>query len=255
MDVFFVRSDGGGHFSGRITDGIIFSRTRMMNVEKSDPIIEQFRNFISHEAYPCVAARAALQRDHIPCFLADHMSCPKDDQPILQFIYRFIDQYRETSTSLHSAAVIFRQPEQTTLDGFESMLWSRLQSLGQLDAMKFSYDPSVNSDPEAHDFSFSLGREAFFIIGLHPASERPARRFTRPAIIFNPHRQFEQMRRENRYEKMKKIVRKRDILYSGSINPMLADYGEKSEAYQYSGRHYEKSWTCPLEKRHATDDH
>ena len=49
-----------------------------------------------------------------------------------------------------------------------------------------------------------------------------------------------------RYEKMKTIVRKRDIVYSGSVNPMLTDFGEASEVYQYSGRKYDSDWKCPL---------
>jgi FPC/CPF motif-containing protein YcgG len=102
------------------------------------------------------------------------------------------------------------------------------------------------------DFSFSLGEEAFFIVGLHPGSSRPARRFRHPTLIFNPHAQFDELRSLNRYEKMKNIVRKRDILFSGSINPMLSDYGNASEALQYSGRHYGSEWTCPLKTMHAT---
>jgi FPC/CPF motif-containing protein YcgG len=70
-------------------------------------------------------------------------------------------------------------------------------------------------------------------------------------MVFNPHAQFEELRKTNRYEKMKNIVRQRDILYSGSVNPMLADFGEASEVYQYSGRQYDGQWSCPLKVTHA----
>ncbi len=105
-------------------------------------------------------------------------------------------------------------------------------------------------NPSAPEFSFSLKEEAFFIIGLHPASSRPARQFKYPALVFNPHLQFEQLREANKYQSIKYAVRKRDIAYSGSINPMLTDFGEASEVYQYSGRKYDEQWQCPLKIKH-----
>ena len=96
------------------------------------------------------------------------------------------------------------------------------------------------------DYSFSLKEEAFFILGLHPASSRRSRQFKYPALIFNPHAEFEKLRKSDRYTKMKEVVRKRDVEYSGSINPMLADFGEASEVYQYSGMQYNAEWTCPI---------
>lgn len=218
-------------------------------------IIQEFQNFINEETYPCVAARAAMTRGHIPCLVADHMACPKDDSNILEFVYEFVKDYRTAAKSLHSAAIIFQQPERLTEEAFDAMLWQRLQALLEMDAQRFAYDRRVNSDPSARDFSFSLGEEAFFVIGLHPASERRSRKFKYPTIVFNPHAQFEDMRRENQYEKMKQIVRKRDILYSGSVNPMLSDFGDDSEVYQYSGRQYDNGWTCPLKVRHESTEH
>ncbi len=222
-----------------------------MTDQGSPDIVTEFRNFIADERYPCVAARAALARNQIPCFVATHMGCPHDDEEILAFLYRFIREYRDSNTVLHSAAVIFRQPDSITEEMFEDLLWQRMQNLARLDAEKYTYDTRVSSDPHAPDFSFSLGEEAFFVIGLHPDNSRRSRRFKRPAMIFNPHAQFEKMRRENQYEKMKRIVRKRDVLYSGSVNPMLSDFGESSEVFQYSGRRYSKDWICPLKNAHA----
>lgn len=222
-----------------------------MTGNETEGIIQEFQQSINAETYPCVAARAAISREHIPCLVVDHMGCPKDDQMILQFLYQFVDDFRKAITLLHSAAIIFKGPEKTTEETFDALLWQRLQALSALDAANFQYDRRVNSDPSHANFSFSLGEEAFFIIGLHPASTRRARQFRYPAMVFNPHAQFEELRQANRYEKMKNIVRQRDILYSGSVNPMLADFGEASEVYQYSGRKYDDQWTCPLKVTHA----
>ena len=106
---------------------------------------------------------------------------------------------------------------------------------------------------ESANFSFSIKEEAFFIIGLHKTSSRVARQFNYPTLVFNPHAQFVVMKETKQYNKMQKIVRKRDLHLSGSINPMLADYGTASEVYQYSGKQYDAQWQCPLNIQHATD--
>ena len=217
----------------------------------TDTIIREFQQFINDTSYPCVAARAALSRQHIPCLVTDHMACPKDDSDILRFLYEFVTQFRLSQCQLHSAAIIFKNPEKITEEMFERFLWQRLQSLSDSDAIHFDYDVRVSRDPSAPDFSFSLGGEAFFVIGLHPGSGRRSRRFKYPAIVFNPHAQFEEMRKTDKYQKLQRIIRKRDILYSGSINPMLSDFGEASEAFQYSGKVYQQDWTCPLKVTHA----
>jgi FPC/CPF motif-containing protein YcgG len=106
-------------------------------------------------------------------------------------------------------------------------------------------------DVSSPQFSFSLCSEAFYIIGLHPASNRKARQFSHPALVFNPHAQFELLRHGMKYEPMKLAVRKRDTSYSGSVNPMLQDFGTQSEVSQYSGRIYDKGWSCPLKINHG----
>lgn len=226
-----------------------------MSGSESTAIVQELHHFINDELYPCVAARAAVAQKNVPCYVAGNMACPHDDAGILRFLYDFVERFRKSKPGFKSAAIIFSSPKDTTPESFDHLLWLRLQALSDLDAQKFPYDPRVNSNPSASDFSFSLGEEAFFIIGLHPGSPRPARRFKYPAMVFNPHVQFEELRKLDRYEKLKHIVRQRDVRYSGSVNPMLADFGEVSEAFQYSGRTYDGAWTCPLKTKHGESDH
>lgn len=214
--------------------------------------MNEYKSFIGSKLFPCVAARAALAKQHIECMVVDHMACPKDDASILQFLYTFVDRYRAASDQFYSAAVIFAEPVSITENLFEMFLWQRLQSLHNLDARHYTYDKRVSDDPQSAQFSFSIKEEAFYIIGLHPASSRAARQFHHPTLVFNPHSQFEQLRQSNQYEKMKKIVRQRDLLTSGSVNPMLSDFGESSEVFQYSGQQYDNNWQCPLTINHAT---
>ncbi|MEO6070758.1 MAG: guanitoxin biosynthesis heme-dependent pre-guanitoxin N-hydroxylase GntA [Chitinophagaceae bacterium] len=222
---------------------------------EEEKIIDAYKNFLGDKAFPCVAAKAALAKNQVHCLVAGHMACPKDDHAILQFIYNFVDGYRETTTAFHSAAVVFKGPEATGEDMFEALLWQRLQALMDMDAGSYPYDPRVSSDPTSPQFGFSLKGEAFFIIGLHPGSSRPARQFDYPALVFNPHAEFEKLRTTRSYQKMKDIVRKKDVAYSGDINPMLTDFGTASDVYQYSGRQYGSEWQCPLKINNARTEY
>ena len=216
-------------------------------------IIEEYFNYLGNKTFPCVAARAALRNEHIKCMVALNMACPNDDPAILKFLYDFVNEYRTATTSFHSAAIVFKGPWISSEEMFDALFWKRLQSLSNLDAVNYNYDIRVAADPASGNFSFSIKEEAFFIIGLHPLSSRQSRKFKYPALVFNPHAEFEKLRLANRYEQMKHVVRKRDIAYSGSINPMLKDFGESSEVYQYSGRIYDSEWKCPLKINHANN--
>lgn len=220
-----------------------------------DQIIESYLNFISNPQFPCVAAKAAFARKQIKCFVAGNMACPASDKMILDFLYDFIESYRVEKGLYHSATVIFTGPDIHDEEYFDKVLWQRLQSLSDIDAERYNYDKRVSDDPSSPEFSYSLKEEGFFIIGLHPASSRPGRRFSYPTIVFNPHQQFEVLRKEDHYESMKRTVRRRDLKVAGSINPMLDDYGTSSETLQYSGRQYDSSWQCPLHISHAKSKH
>ena len=224
------------------------------DIEK-EKIITDYLTHLSDKSFPCVAAHEAATKNSIRCFVAGHMGCPHDDQAVLDFLYGFIDEYRNASIGYHSSAIIFKEPQSITEEMFEILLWQRLQSLSDLDALRYNYDNRVNPDTSSAHFSFSLKEEAFYVIGLYAGSSRHARQFKYPTLVFNPHAQFQKLREENHYSKMQQIVRKRDILYSGSVNPMLADFGSSPEVFQYSGREYDKDWKCPLKIKHGSIDH
>jgi uncharacterized protein len=218
-----------------------------MNYMTSETYIEQYKSFIYRQEYPCIAAKEAIRKQRVKVFVAGHMACPKDDRAILDFMYNFVDEYRNSKDFFHSAAVIFEGPTEIQSEQmFEAMLFQRLQSLADIGSKEYAYDKRVSSDPTSRDFSFSIKEEAFYIIGLHPKSSRAARQFEYPTMVFNPHQQFETLRATHRYEKMKNIVRKLDTAYSGSVNPMLQDFGSSPEVFQYSGRKVDQSWQCPL---------
>ena len=217
-----------------------------MEQQPDKNIIKDFNSFIRNDSFSCIGAKGVLARNNIRVMVAEHFDGHEEDKEILSFAYNFIRDYRKTKEGFHSLVLIFKEPVNIDENIFEDMMWRRLQSLKDLDAMKFAHDKRVSADPASPSFSFSLMEEAFFIIALHPFSSRLARRFSYPALVFNPHAQFDKLRRMGSYEKIKMINRRRDIELSGSINPMLKDFGKSSEVFQYSGRQYNAQWKCPL---------
>jgi uncharacterized protein len=223
--------------------------------DQTNAIVQEFIDYIRDRDFPCIAAKAALAEDRIQALVADHLACPKDDVRILEFLYKFVDTYRSSQNLYHSAVIIFREPERCAKEMFDTILWKRLQAISDLDASEHCWDARVKKDPDSPDFSFSVKEEAFYIIGLQPDSERKARQFKYPALVFNPHDQFEQLRASNKYVPMRQAVRKREIKLCGSINPMLADFGESSEVFQYTGIQYDSSWKCPFVSKHESNKH
>ncbi|HYC87403.1 MAG TPA: guanitoxin biosynthesis heme-dependent pre-guanitoxin N-hydroxylase GntA [Chryseosolibacter sp.] len=221
-----------------------------MNDQPASAIIAAYFDFIRNRGFPCVAAKAALSENRIKALVAEHLACTNDDAVILQFLYDFVEVYRSSTELYHSAVIIFKGPGNCGEEMFESMLWQRLQAISDLDAKRHSWDRRVASAASSPDFSFSIREEAFYVIGLHLNSNRKARQFQYPALVFNPHEQFERLRASNKYIPMKQTVRKRDMEFSGSVNPMLADFGESSEVFQYSGVQHDSTWKCPFVAKH-----
>jgi FPC/CPF motif-containing protein YcgG len=218
------------------------------------PLAEQFRRFVKRSSFPCVGAKSALARGQIQFVVARDMTSAWDDLRIYSALYGFTAAYKARPKLFQSLVVLFEGPRILNEAQFERCLWARAQSLSDKDAWHGqAYDPRVSPDPESPHFSLSFGGEGFFIVGLHPRASRPARRFAVPALVFNLHDQFEQLRRANRYGKLKAAITDRDIALAGAPNPMLQTHGEGSEARQYSGRMVGADWTCPFARRESKD--
>jgi hypothetical protein len=217
--------------------------------DNDDPLAEEFRRFLAQPDFPCVGAKAALARGQVHFLVARDITSGWDDLRIYSAVFNFSELYRARPTLFQSFVVIFRGPQSLNEAGYEARLWERLQSLTDKDDWHGqAHDERVSADPTDLHFSLSFAKEAFFVVGLHPNASRPARRFAFPAIVFNPHEQFEKLREENLYRGLREKISKRDEALAGSRNPMLQTFGEKSEAPQYSGRAVENSWKCPYHR-------
>ena len=213
-------------------------------------LAERFRNFVRNVEFPCVGAKSALARNQMTILVARDITSAWDDMRLWPALYELAQGYRADPKLFQTLVVIFEAPQTLSEAEFEQALWRRVQSLSDKDEwLGQSPDPRVSSDPDDPHFSLSFGGEAFFVVGLHPQASRPARRFDHPALVFNLHDQFEQLREAGRYEKLRESIIGRDVELAGSMNPMLARHGDMSEARQYSGRAVEPGWICPYSGR------
>ena len=214
------------------------------------PLAEKFLAFIGGEDFPCVGAKAAANRDGIRFVVARDFGSAWDDLRIMPNLFDIAASYRADPVPFQSLVVLFEAGAPADEAGFERQLWARLQSLTDKDQwLGQRPDPRVAHDPSDPHFAMSFGGEAFFVVGLHPRASRPARRFATPAMVFNLHDQFETLRAEGRYEKLRTSIIDRDVAVAGSVNPMLANHGSISAARQYSGRAVETDWVCPFSGR------
>ncbi len=212
---------------------------------------ERFLAFLGDNAYPCVGAKSALAHGSIETHEYGMLGETGNDQPIADGLSQFVDMIEanaDDSVIVHSYVAIFRGPFDMNERRFESLMWSQLWRIHQLDVLAGNLPADdVSNDTDSPHFSLSLSGHPFFLIGLHPHASRIARRFSHPVMVFNSHRQFEKLRDDGRFEKMQAATRSRDADLQGTINPNLADFGEASEARQYSGREVEADWQCPYD--------
>lgn len=144
-----------------------------------------------------------------------------------------------------SFAALFTQSNMADHAAFHSQLWRSLSALRAQEPRDAVCPEGVSEDPTSPDFAVCLHGVAFFIVGLGPHSPRLARRLAYPAVVFNPHRQFERLRETGKMARVQAMSRKRDMALQGSINPLLSDHGVRSAALQYSAHPVESADQCP----------
>lgn len=198
---------------------------------------------VAAEGFPCLGARSVFQRGGATVRVYETLAGPQTAAPLLADLSAFAGK-ADVSGDLVSFVAAFRGPGITDEEHFERLLWTQLQAVTDIDGT--GWNPNVSSNPGDDNFGFSAAGTAFFIVGLHPRASRLARRSDVPILVFNLHEQFEAMRESGHYARMRDTIRRRDHSLQGSINPVLTDHGELSEARQYSGRDVGPDWFAPF---------
>jgi FPC/CPF motif-containing protein YcgG len=213
-------------------------------VASTDEFGELLSEQILGPEYPCLGARSVFKRERATVVLHDDLEAPETARALLEQLREYAATV-DPEEGFVSFVAGFRGPEVRDEKHFEEMLWGLLQRLHDVDEQPWA--PEVSADPNDPHFAFSIAGTPFFIVGLHPKASREARRMPLPVLVFNLHEQFESLREEGGFERMRDTIRRRDEELQGSINPMVSDHGETSEARQYSGRKLEKAWEAPFE--------
>ncbi|HEX8028283.1 MAG TPA: guanitoxin biosynthesis heme-dependent pre-guanitoxin N-hydroxylase GntA [Vicinamibacterales bacterium] len=205
-----------------------------------------FRALVLDEHFTCVGAKAALRQRGYGFGLYGALGSSQATAGLARDLFIFLGERHAFDSTFVTYVASFSGTPPPDETAFEHDLWATLQQLHALDAPFHQWDRSVNADPNDPRFSFSFAGTALFVVGLHAASSRATRRFAWPTLVFNPHDQFERLRSTGQYDRFQSVIRAADRALEGDINPMLANFGERSEAAQYSGRKVEEVWRCPF---------
>lgn len=214
-------------------------------------IEEAYAAMIAHPDYPCVGAKSVFRREAARVLVLDSAESPECLGRLAAALNRFAGEVRPEG-DLASLLAVFRAPVPDDEEAFEAFLWGVLQRLHDADDAPWA--PGISSDPADPFFSFSHGGSGFFVVGLHPHASRIARRAPLPSLVFNLHAQFERLRRDGEFARMRTTIRKRDVRLQGSVNPMATDHGTMSEARQYAGRVVGTDWRAPFRPKEQAGD-
>ena len=213
---------------------------------------DSFRALVLNPHFSCVGAKSAVQRGFYRTGLYGRMGTPEATMGLARDLFAFVeDQTAFDDGGFSTFVASFEQPVVASEAEFEHLLWTQLQRLHDEDRLYFPWDEAVSSDPDDGSFEFSFGERAFFVVGLHPASSRLTRRFAFPTLVFNAHYLFERLRRQGRFDKIQQAIQTRELALQGSLNPNLTNFGQASDARQYSGRPVEENWKCPFQRHLA----
>jgi hypothetical protein len=207
---------------------------------------DSFRALVLNPKFSCVGAKSAFRTGSYRFGMYPTMTEPEATAALAHDLWSFVGEQGQFGDNFYTFVASFEQPVVSNEAEWERLVWTQLQQLHDLDRQHHGWDPSVSADPDSASFSFSVGGQAFFVVGLHPASTRWARRFAWPTLVFNAHHQFTRLRGEGKFERLREVIRTRDQGLQGSLNPNLDDWGAQSEARQYSGRPVEADWRCPF---------
>lgn len=223
---------------------------RAPSTASRDAFAARFNAFVANRSFPCVGAKSALNRGRLQFGLYDRLADGGDAASLCDQLGEFSRRHPDPGEEPVSFVAMFREPVANEQD-FHGKLWRHLQAMHDIDSVDHPWDPAVSDDATDEAFSFSVHARAFFVVGLHPQASRLARQAPFPCLVFNFHEQFEAMRASGKYQKLQQAIRSRDVALQGYINPVLARFGEASEAHQYSGLATGAEARCPFRSRNA----
>lgn len=215
------------------------------------------RGWVLSEGFPCNGAKTTFNTDSYRLGIYDSFRAGTA-QLLADDLKAYIAEYSATplirprakagewiqlNRTFASFLACFKEEPVCDESTFESRLWAVLEDLRQLDATPLPAGFSVN--PNDENYAFCFGGEGFFVAAFHPGSWRWSRRFVLPLLVFNMHKQFDGLKQSGKFTHLRDAIRKHDYALQGSTNPLVADFGQQSEAPQYGMRIVDPGWVPP----------
>ena len=210
-------------------------------------IEREFERFVNDASFSCLAGKGGEHRQGHEVRAYAPLGTRAATAALASELAAFSQQPASPGI-LRAFVAVFPERVPRSELAFERRLWAQLERLHAHERASVPWDPSVSNDVDDPMFAFSFAECAYFVVGLHAHASRISRRFRWPALVFNPHSQFGRLRGEGHFARMQQAIREREMAVQGSLNPNLADFGERSEARQYSGREVEQDWKCPFHR-------
>lgn len=214
---------------------------------KADHLHSLLHPFILKSAFPCLLARSAFNHSAYRFGTYENAHEGPCVEAVAHDLHEFVQNQPPPEETFSTFIAAFLSPASHSEEEFETLLFGVLQQLNQLDTEAgHPWDADTSCDPDDPRFSFSFAGRSFFVVGLHGLASRLSRKFPYQLLTFNAHRQFDYLRMVGRFEAFQQAIRRRDEALQGNVNPALTDFGDDTEAKQYSGRLPEADWRAPL---------
>ncbi|HII4319170.1 TPA: guanitoxin biosynthesis heme-dependent pre-guanitoxin N-hydroxylase GntA, partial [Vibrio parahaemolyticus] len=218
------------------------------NLERTNRqhVFDILLSHIESDTFACVGAKTAVALASII-----HFDCESVDRD-LETAYKALEEFtlRRKELSANNSTFVITFSGESFDDGemFEEFLWEILSKLNAIDTKNnYAWSDQCDRSVESPNFAYSIAEHPYFIVGLHPESSRISRQLTVPAIVFNSHEQFKALKKTGAYQKLQKEIRSRDTVIQGDINPLLSNFGDRSEAIQYAAAHsVDGKFSCPF---------
>lgn len=215
-------------------------------MERAKSAETEIKQLLMQKNYPCVAALKSYHNDEYFVGFYQKFGSGESWKDLRQDLLFFLKEQRKSSSIYLSFWAIFEDDDLSEED-FESGLWKELSHLTSLEDRDEDWKSKFSSEPQDPNFRFCMDGSEFFVVGLHSASSRTSRRFSKPTLIFNVFEQFEELKKIGQFDAMVETNRKRDVKFQGSVNPMALEHGEQWESIQFSGKNNSREWKCPFQ--------
>jgi uncharacterized protein len=212
----------------------------------AEAVQECLTGFLLGEQFACIGGRIAARRGAVVHRHYDRLGAAQGTESLYADLHAFADGRDRIDPLYATFIATFAAPRRLDETQFETLLWEQLQLLHDIDRTRHGWADGFSCDPMADKFAYSIAGQPFFIVGMHGNASRLSRRFPWPALAFNSHVQFQRLRENGLMQKIRKIVRRRELQIQGSLNPRLIEFGYRPESIRYAGRAVEAGWRCPF---------